>query len=293
MPPQGPIEKIRWRCGPRTFFCGPRTLIAGILNVTPDSFSDGGRHATAREAIEHARALIDAGADFLDIGGESSRPGSDPVPLDEELRRVLPVIEAIRTQSDIPLSIDTCKAEVARRAIERGVEIVNDITALRGDAGMAGVVAASGAGLVLMHMKGAPKTMQAAPHYDDVAAEVEAFFEERLVAAENAGIDTAQICLDPGIGFGKRLEDNLALVAAGWRFRELGLPVLVGASRKAFIGALLDLPVGERLEGSLAAAVAAVLGGADIVRVHDVAQTRRALAVADAVKPLMRRAGPA
>ena len=273
-----------WRCRARTFFCGPRTLVAGVLNVTPDSFSDGGRYVDPRRAVERACAMAEAGADLLDVGGESSRPGSAPVPYEVELERVLPVIEGIRTVSDIPLSIDTTKAVVARRALDRGVEIVNDITALRGDPEMAEVVAEFEAGLVLMHMLGGPRTMQDRPSYEDVVGEVEEFFEERIEAALAAGIERDCLCLDPGIGFGKRLEDNLALIAACRRFRRLGAPVLLGMSRKSFIGELLDTPIDERLEGSLAAAVAGVLHGADIVRVHDVAETRKALAVADALK---------
>lgn len=273
-----------WQCRSRTFACGPRTLIAGVLNVTPDSFSDGGKYADPQKAVERALAMSEAGADFLDIGGESSRPGSEPVAAEEELRRVLPVIEAVRNASDIPISIDTTKAVVARAALERGAQIINDITALRGDPEMAEVAAESGAGLVLMHMLGGPRTMQNQPSYQDVVGEVETFFEERIEAALAAGIRRESLCLDPGIGFGKRLEDNLALIASGHRFRRLRAPLLIGASRKSFIGEILDTPIAERLEGSLAAAVAAALHGADIVRVHDVSETRKALAITDAIK---------
>ena len=284
-----PIETLSWQCGPRTFFCGARTLIAGVVNVTPDSFSDGGDFLDPDAAIARALEMAAEGADMIDIGGESSRPGADSVPLEEELGRVLPVIEGIRASSDVPISIDTIKAEVARRAIARGVEIVNDISALRSDPAMGPLVAEKGVGLILMHMKGTPRTMQQHPEYEDVVAEVEAFLEERLEAALRIGIEIEQICLDPGIGFGKTLEHNLELIAAGWRFRSLGTPLLVGMSRKSFIGSLLDLPVGERLEGSLAAAAAAVLRGADILRVHDVRATRRAVAVADAIKPYVQQ----
>jgi len=186
---------------------------------------------------------------------------------------------------DVAISVDTARAEVARAAIERGAEIVNDITALRGDPEMGRVVADSGAGLILMHMQGTPETMQENPRYDDVVAEVEAFLEERIQTAEDAGIERERLCIDPGIGFGKTLDHNLALIAAAGRLRRLGVPVLLGASRKSFIGALLDLPADERLEGSLAAAVVGVLQGADVVRVHDVQATRRAVAIADALRP--------
>jgi dihydropteroate synthase len=283
------IETLSWQCGPRTFFCGARTLIAGVLNVTPDSFSDGGQFVDVNAAVEHALAMAAEGADMIDIGGESSRPGSDPVPLEEELRRVLPVIEGIRAASDVPISVDTTKAEVVRRAIGLGVEIVNDISALCADPAMAPLIADKGVGVILMHMRGAPRTMQQGPEHNDVIAEVEAFLEERMNAAIRAGIEIEQICVDPGIGFGKTLEHNLELIAAGWRFRALGTPLLVGMSRKSFIGALLDLPANERLEGSLAAAVTAVLRGADILRVHDVRETRRAVTIADAIKPYVQQ----
>jgi len=278
------IEKRPWCCGARTFFCGARTLIMGVLNVTPDSFSDGGHFSDTGPALRHARAMIDAGVDIIDIGGESSRPGADAVTLDEERRRVLPVVEGIRAVSDVPISVDTTKAELARQAIGRGADIINDITALRGDSEMPHVAAETGVGLILMHMRGTPKTMQDDPFYEDPVGEVEAFFRERIDAAVAAGIATDHLCIDPGIGFGKRVEDNLALIAAGWRLGRLGFLVLLGVSRKSFLGALLDLPVEERLEGSLAAGVAGVLCGADILRVHDVRETRRAAAVADALK---------
>lgn len=278
------VERLVWRCRTRTFFCGARTLVAGILNVTPDSFSDGGDFFDPRRAVEHAIEMVQAGADFIDIGGESTRPQALPVSLEEELGRLLPVIEGIRALSDVPISVDTYKAEVARRVLDRGVEIINDISALNADPAMGEVVAASGAGLILMHMQGTPQTMQANPLYEDVVGEVESFLEARMEAAQRAGIDAECLCLDPGIGFGKNLNHNLAVLASGWRFRALGAPVFIGASRKSFIGKLLNATVDERLEGSLAAAVAGVLNGADIVRVHDVAETRKACAIADALK---------
>jgi len=273
-----------WRCCGYELPWGGRTLVAGILNVTPDSFSDGGRFDSLDRAVRQAEALIAEGADLLDIGGESSRPGAAPVSTEEEIHRVVPVVEAIHAaHPEIPISVDTVKAEVGRRALEAGACILNDITALRGDPDMATLAARTGAGVVLMHMQGEPRTMQQAPVYEDVVAEVEAFFRERSEAAVGAGIRPEAICLDPGVGFGKRLEHNLALIRAGRRFGELGCPLFLGLSRKSFIGALLDLPVEERLEGSLAAATAAVLHGAHIVRVHDVAATRRAVTIADAL----------
>ena len=247
MGPADEIQTLSWCCLDQTFACGPRSLVAGVVNVTPDSFSDGGRFLAPEQAARQARAMAEAGADLIDVGGESSRPGAYPVPLEEELSRVLPALEAIREVCDVPLSVDTTKAEVARQALERGVVVINDISALRADPEMARVAAESGAGVVLMHMQGRPRSMQTRPHYADVVGEVEKFFEERVAAAEAAGIRRDCLCLDPGIGFGKRLEDNLALLCASWRFRQTGLPAMVGASRKSFIGMVVDCPVAERL----------------------------------------------
>jgi dihydropteroate synthase len=274
-----------WRCGDRVFVCGTRTIIVGILNVTPDSFSDGGRYATLPDAVVQARRMVAEGADMIDIGGESTRPGAPPVSEEEELHRVIPAIEAIRAECDIPLSIDTRKAAVAREALARGAQVVNDVSALTGDPGMLDAVAQSNAGVVLMHMQGIPETMQNHPNYADVVEEVALYLERRIADAVAAGVGLDRIAVDPGIGFGKTLEHNLALLTAGNRFHRLGTVVYIGASRKSFIGRLLgDVPPENRLEGSVAAAVASVLHGADIVRVHDVAATRRALAVADALR---------
>ncbi len=253
----------------------------GIVNVTPDSFSDGGRHLQPQAAAAAARRMLDEGAAIVDIGGESTRPGSEGVALDEELRRVVPVLELLR---DLPLSIDTAKAGVARCALELGVELVNDVTALRGDAELAGVVADAGAYLCLMHMQGEPRTMQHAPRYDDVASEVAAFLEERLGVAIAAGVPEERICIDPGIGFGKTTEQNLELVRRLDVLLALGRPVLVGLSRKSSLGRLFD--PGARtgtLAASLGAAVAAFERGASIFRVHDVREHVEALAVAGAV----------
>jgi dihydropteroate synthase len=249
----------------------------GIVNVTPDSFSDGGVNFDPDTAAAAARRMVEEGAAIVDIGGESTRPGSDGVSPDEELRRVVPVLE--RLGGDVPLSIDTSKAEVARRALELGAELVNDVTALRGDPALAEVVAASGAYLCLMHMLGEPRTMQDDPRYDDVMADVKAYLEERLAFAVSAGVAEERICVDPGIGFGKTVEQNVELLRRLDELVALGRPVLVGASRKRFLGRLLGDPeatVGP-LGASIAAAVAAVAAGATIVRVHDVGETVEAL----------------
>ena len=271
----------------RTLLPPDRPAIMGILNVTPDSFSDGGRFKTRDAAMRQAMAMIDQGADIIDIGGESTRPGSDPVSETEELDRVIPVIEALRAESATPVSIDTMKPAVARAAIGAGANIWNDVTALRFADDSPAAAAELGVPIVLMHMRGDPKTMQAdlAP-YDDVVADVAAFLTGRAGAAEAAGVSRENIWLDPGIGFGKSLEDNLALTRGLRQVSELGLPVLYGASRKRFI-ALLDPAAdsaADRLGGSMAAAIAAAEGGARVLRVHDVAETAQALKVWRAIK---------
>jgi dihydropteroate synthase len=254
----------------------------GVVNITPDSFSDGGRYLDADAACRRAERLVLEGADLLDFGGESTRPGSDPVPAAEEIRRVVPVIEGIAGLG-VPLSVDTSKAEVARAALDAGAVIVNDVTAL-GDPAMAALVAESGAGLVLMHMRGRPKTMQDDPVYEDLMGEVRGFLGERRDRAEAAGVARDRIALDPGIGFGKRLEHNLELLSRLPEIAALGSPVLVGASRKRFLARLTGVTEpADRVSGSTAAAVAARMRGAAVLRVHDVAETREALAVADAV----------
>lgn len=253
----------------------------GVLNVTPDSFSDGGRFVDTDRAVAHAQAMARAGADIIDVGGESSRPGSQPVSAEEELRRVIPVIERL---ADLLVSIDTTKAAVAEAALAAGARIVNDISALRFDPRMAEVVRAAGAGLVLMHMQGTPQTMQQNPRYDDVVSEVRAFLSERIRLAEAAGIARGQIAVDPGIGFGKTVEHNLKLLAHLDEFCSLGCALVVGVSRKSFIGKLLGRDVHERLAGSLAAAAWAVARGANVVRAHDVAQTVDVARMLDALK---------
>jgi dihydropteroate synthase len=255
----------------------------GILNVTPDSFYDGGRHAAHAAAIAHGRQLLAEGADVLDVGGESSRPGAEPIPADDEAARVVPVIAALRTATDRPISIDTTKAAVAAAALDAGAAVVNDISAGRFDADMLPLLAARGAGVVLMHMQGTPATMQTAPHYDDVVAEVVTFLRERVAAARAAGIPDTRIWLDPGIGFGKRREDNLRLLHDLRALVGHGFPVVVGASRKRVLAAGFDDAADDRLPASLAAATLAAANGAAVVRVHAVAATRRAVAIADAV----------
>ena len=258
-----------------------RTLVMGILNVTPDSFSDGGAFTDLERAVTHARAMAAAGADIIDIGGESTRPGAVAVSAEEELRRVVPVIERL---GGLTVSVDTRKAVVAERALAAGARIVNDVSALRFDARMVEIVRDSGAGVVLMHMQGTPETMQMEPRYDDVVAEVRDYLAERVAFAESSGIKKMQIAVDPGIGFGKTVEHNLALLSGLEEFVALGCPVLVGASRKAFIGKLLGRESRERLAGSVAVAAWSVAQGARIVRVHDVAETVDAVRMVEAIQ---------
>jgi|SRR5215203_579101 len=261
----------------------PRPSVMGVVNVTPDSFSDGGVNFRAEDAVASARRMIDEGAAIVDVGGESTRPGSEGVSAEEELRRVEPVLEAL--QGEVPVSIDTTKAEVAKRAIELGAELVNDVTALRGDPDLAGVVASSGAYLCLMHMQGEPRTMQDDPTYEDVASEVVSVLQERLGFAVAAGIPEDRICLDPGFGFGKTVEQNFELLARLRQIAALGRPVVVGLSRKRSLGRILGDPDARTgpLSASLAAAVEAYERGATIFRVHDVREHVEALTVAAAV----------
>jgi dihydropteroate synthase len=270
--------------------------IMGILNVTPDSFSDGGRYLDSSAAFDRAAEMLEEGADIIDIGAESTRPGAEPVPADVQMARVLPVIEGLAAIRPQPvLSIDTRSALVAEAALSAGASMVNDISALRDDAELAGVVARRGASLVLMHMKGTPADMQrgGGPHYDDVVEEVRAFLRERADFARARGVPDASIIIDPGLGFGKRYEDNLALLRGIARLRELGYPVLIGASRKSFIGRALDQPEPkDRLVGSLVVAVLAALDGAAILRVHDVAPTVQALRMLRAIRPDRERLPP-
>jgi len=258
-----------------------RPLVMGIVNVTPDSFSDGGQHLQCDAALAHAQRLIAEGADLLDIGGESTRPGAQPVSVQQEMERVLPVIEGLRG-APVPVSIDTCKPEVMRAAIAAGAQMVNDINALQDAAAMHAVVS-SNVAVCLMHKQGDPQTMQAQPHYQNVVAEVGGFLRERIAAAEAAGIQRNRIVIDPGFGFGKTLEHNLVLLRELNKLTELGVPVLAGLSRKSMLGALTGQDVTQRLPASVAAALIAVQRGASIVRVHDVRATVDALKVWQAV----------
>jgi len=267
----------------RRFALGPRTWIMGIINVTPDSFSDGGRYFDAGKAVARGLELAAEGADILDVGGESTRPGSLPVPEAEEIRRVIPVVGSLRKQTSGLLSVDTTKAAVARAALDAGADIVNDTSAFRFDPAMPGEVARSGAGVILMHMQGTPLTMQQSPRYGDLLDEIRGFLGERIRVAEAAGIPRESIIVDPGIGFGKTFEDNLVLLRRQEVFHELGRPLLLGFSRKAFLGRLLGLPPEERLEGTIAAAVLSVERGAHILRVHDVAPVVKAVRAAEAI----------
>jgi dihydropteroate synthase len=260
-----------------------RPLIMGIVNVTPDSFFDGGRYLDAGAAVAHAVRLVEEGADLLDVGAESTRPGADAVSVAEECRRAIPVVTALARAVTVPISIDTSKAAVARAALDEGAVLVNDVTALRGDPAMADVVAQTGAGIVLMHMSGTPGTMQQAPRYDDVVGEISEFFEDRIRFAMAHGIVKRQIILDPGIGFGKLLEHNLALLARLCHFTLFECPLLVGVSQKGFLGQLLDRPVQDRQWGTAAAVAMAVDRGAGILRVHDVAAMKDVVQVAAAI----------
>lgn len=262
---------------------GARPLVMGILNVTPDSFSDGGRFQALEAALSHAEQMIADGVDIIDIGGESTRPGSQPASLEEELHRVMPALYALRDCGK-PISIDTCKPEVMRAALDAGADMINDVNGFRTPGALSAVNQGESA-LCIMHMLGTPQTMQAEPHYDDVVAEVTGFLRERVDAAEAEGIDVSRLCIDPGFGFGKTVGHNLALLRATRTMcDEVGLPLLAGLSRKSTIGAITGQPVEKRMAGSIAAALAAVARGAFIVRVHDVAETVDALRVWQAVE---------
>jgi dihydropteroate synthase len=261
-----------------------RPLIMGVVNVTPDSFFDGGRFFTPDAAIRHGLQLVGEGADILDVGGESTRPYAESVSAADELTRVLPVIRGIRAESEAIISIDTYKAEVAERAIEAGADVVNDISGLTFDSRMADVVASTGVYTVLMHIKGVPGNMQKDPFYEDVIKEIKTFLEERALYAERHGVARNKIILDPGIGFGKRVVDNLKIIKELRSFKDLGYPVLIGTSMKAFIGQITDSPVEERMEGTLASVALALWNGADIVRVHDVGRAVKVLKLVEAVK---------
>ena len=263
--------------------CGEETGIMGIINVTPDSFSDGGKYANVEAAVMRAKQMVADGADIIDIGGESSRPGAEPITANEECRRVIPVVQALAEQFQIPISVDTYKAKVAREALSAGACVINDITALHGDPNMCQIVADAQAGVILMHMQGVPATMQKTPTYQNVVAEVHAWLTEVASQAVDRGIDSSRIMIDPGIGFGKTFDHNLEILRHLMQFRGIGYPMLVGVSRKKFIGRILDLPVHQREEGTAATAAWSIINGANVVRVHDVAKMKQVAQVIDTI----------
>jgi dihydropteroate synthase len=272
------------RAGSLTMHFDRRPYLMGVLNATPDSFSDGGKYFDEKQAVDQALRLVEEGADILDVGGESTRPGSDAVPEEEEIRRVLPVVRAVVRYTTVPVSIDTTKSGVAKAALDAGAAMVNDVSALRFDDKMGGVAAEAGVPLVVMHMRGVPKTMQAEPiEYRDLMGEIRAFLEEAVLKAVDAGVKPEQVIVDPGIGFGKTPEHNLRILNRIGELLALGRPVLVGPSRKAFLGKVLDKDVDERLHGTAAAVAAAVAGGAHILRVHDVGPMRDVIRVTRAI----------
>jgi len=280
----GSREEFVLRCREGDLRLGVRTLVMGVLNVTPDSFSDGGLFLDTNRAIEHGLRMAAEGADIIDVGGESSRPGSDPVSLDEELERIIPVIEGLASQLQIPLSVDTYKAQVAERAVEAGAQMINDISGLRFDPQMPAVAARFDTPLIIMHIKGTPKTMQQDPSYEDLMGEIIAYLQEGIALAERmGGVDPHQVIVDPGIGFGKRVEDNLVILNRLDELTCLGRPLIIGTSRKSFIGAVLDRQVDQRAIGTLATVAVSALKGAHIVRVHDVAPARQVVDMVDAV----------
>lgn len=275
----------RWiRAGSRKISLGPRALVMGVLNVTPDSFSDGGRFLDPRYALEQAQKMIEEGVDIIDIGAESSRPSSKGIDAEEELRRLGPVLQILGKDCPVPLSVDTRKAEVARKVLDWGVDLINDISALRFSPEMGTVVAEAQAGIVLMHMQGDPDTMQDCCHYDNVIEEVKQFLGDRIAIAESYGISREQILIDPGIGFAKNIDQNLKLLNGLSSFESLGQPILVGVSNKSFIGTVLERSIPDRMMGTAAAVATSVLHGAHIVRVHDVKQMRDVVTMAAAIK---------
>jgi dihydropteroate synthase len=282
-----PAYTIKYADGGRLVL-GGRTAVMGVLNVTPDSFSDGGRHADSGVAIEAAVAMTEAGADIIDIGGESTRPGAPEVSADDETARVLPVIAGIKKRIAARISVDTMKAEVARRALDAGADMINDVSGLR-DPGMLPLLVERRAPVVLMHMRGSPRTMQKETRYDDLLGELAAFLRDRAESAVTAGLSDDKIIIDPGIGFGKSVEGNLRILERLDVLREVGKPILIGASRKSFIGAVLDRPVEDRLEGSLAVAAWASAAGAHVIRAHDVDATVRVVRMIDAIRNASRQ----
>lgn len=271
------------KCGQYNLEIGKRTLVMGIVNVTPDSFSDGGRFFDSEKAIEQAKLLANQGADIIDIGGESTRPGSESVTLEEEKRRVIPVIEGITGEVNVPISIDTCKSEVAKTALNKGASIINDISAMRFDSKIVDVALEHDVPIILMHMKGTPKNMQSNPSYTSVMREIKEFLRDRVEFAVSKGMERDSIIIDPGIGFGKTTEHNYEIIKKLRELKELDLPILIGPSRKSFIGNTLGTDVDDRLEGTLATITMCVMNGADMVRVHDVKEVLRVVRMTDAI----------
>jgi len=268
---------------PREIQCNERPLVMGILNVTPDSFYDGGKYYDIENAIAHALQMVEDGADIIDVGGESTRPFSELISVEDELKRIIPVIEHIRTHSDIAISIDTNKARVAREAHLAGADIVNDISGFTFDSDMAAVVAELNMYAIIMHIKGIPKDMQQNPRYEDVVSEIKTFFVERMAFAKKHGVEEERIILDPGIGFGKRVEDNLRIIKQLGDFKEFGRPILIGTSMKSFIGQITDSPLQERVDGTLASIAISAWNGANIVRVHDVKKAKKVMLLTSAI----------
>lgn len=276
-------KKYTLQVNAKSYILGQKTWIMGVINVTPDSFSDGGLYFHKEKAVERGLDLVAEGSDILDIGGESTSPGSEPISVEEELRRVIPVISALRKKTDTLISIDTTKSEVAEAALDAGADMINDISSFRVDFKLLSLAAQKKVPLILMHMKGTPKTMQVNPHYKDLLSEVKSFLEAKIKTAQAHGVQKDKIIIDPGIGFGKKLADNLTLINKLNFLKDLDRPILVGASRKSFIGRILDLPPHERIEGTIASAVLSIIQGAHILRVHDVASIKRAVLVAEAI----------
>jgi len=276
-------KEVKLNFSKRTLDLSSRTHLMGILNVTPDSFSDGGEFFKYDDAVKQGIRMAEEGADIIDVGGESARPGSEPITIEEELSRVIPVIETLSKETDVPISIDTYKSQVTKKALDAGAEMINDISALRFDPQMKKIGAEYKVPIVLMHIKGTPKNMQENPYYDDVIEEITKYLKESIQMGEDAGVQRENIIIDPGIGFGKRLEDNLNILKNLKKFSILGCPILVGPSRKSFIGKILGLPVEERLEGSLASLAVSIMNGANIVRVHDVKESKRVACLVDTI----------
>lgn len=278
-------EAIVFRTARREMVLGDRTLVMGVINTTPDSFSDGGRFGSAQQAIEEGMRMADEGADMIDVGGESTRPGSDPVSVEEELKRVLPVVQGLAARVSIPISVDTMKARVALESLDAGAEIINDVSSFNYDPAMAKAIASAGAGVVLMHMRGMPKVMQQGDlSYPSLIEDITDYLQEKIDKAVLEGIEISRIVVDPGIGFGKTPADNMRLIRHLARFNKLGRPILIGVSRKAFIGLATGGGPSERIEGTAAAVTASILNGAHIVRVHDVSVMKKVVLMADAIK---------